>query len=73
MKRFARYAPARAGFSRCPGPSSRTPEGRYELAFEELRAVSLSSLRPASSRFEPTPGVTTDKLIHDVLATTTLE
>ena len=47
-------------------------EGRYNVAYEDIRAVSLASLRHrVILGFEAdAEGVTTDKLIHDVVTTT---
>jgi MoxR-like ATPase len=47
-------------------------EGRYNVAFEDIRAVALASLRHrVILGFEAdAEGITTDKLIHDVVTTT---
>jgi MoxR-like ATPase len=47
-------------------------EGRYNVAFEDVRAVAMPALRHrVILGFEAdAEGVTTDKLIHDVVTTT---
>jgi len=47
-------------------------EGRYNVAFDDIRAVALPALRHRLILgFEAdAEAVTTDKLIHDVVATT---
>jgi MoxR-like ATPase len=47
-------------------------EGRYNVSFDDIRAVALPALRHrVILGFEAdAEGVTTDKLIHDVVTTT---
>jgi MoxR-like ATPase len=74
IKRFARYGSSPRGMqSLILGAKVRSLlEGRYYAAFEDIRAVSLAALRHrVILGFEAdAEGVTTDKLIHDVVATT---
>ena len=77
VKRFARYGASPRGLqSLVLGAKVRALlEGRYNVAFDDIRAVSLASLRHrVILGFEAdAEGVTTDKLIHDVVATTSEE
>jgi MoxR-like ATPase len=74
VKRFARYGSSPRGLqSLVLGAKVRALlEGRYNVAFEDIRAVSLAALRHGVILgFEAdAEGVTTDKLIHDVVTTT---
>jgi MoxR-like ATPase len=74
VKRFARYGSSPRGVqSLILGAKVRALlEGRYNVAFEDIRAVALPALRHrVILGFEAdAEGVTTDKLIHDVVATT---
>ena len=74
VKRFARYGSSPRGLqSLVLGAKVRALlEGRYNVAFEDIRAVSMPALRHrVILGFEAdAEGITTDKLIHDVVATT---
>jgi MoxR-like ATPase len=74
VKRFARYGSSPRGLqSLVLGAKVRgLLEGRYNVAFEDIRAVALAALRHRIILgFEAdAEGVTTDKLIHDVVSTT---
>jgi MoxR-like ATPase len=74
VKRFARYGSSPRGLqSLVLGAKVRgLLEGRYNVAFEDIRAVALASLRHrVILGFEAdAEGITTDKLIHDVVTTT---
>jgi MoxR-like ATPase len=74
VKRFARYGSSPRGLqSLVLGAKVRALlEGRYNVAFEDIRAVSMPALRHrVILGFEAdAEGVTTDKLIRDVVATT---
>jgi MoxR-like ATPase len=74
IKRFARYGSSPRGLqSLVLGAKVRgLLEGRYNVAFDDIRAVALAALRHRIILgFEAdAEGVTTDKLIHDVVATT---
>ena len=74
VKRFARYGSSPRGVqSVVLGAKVRgLLEGRYNVAFEDVRAVALPALRHRIILgFEAdAEGVTTDKLIHDVVTTT---
>jgi len=74
VKRFARYGSSPRGLqSLVLGAKVRALlEGRYNVAFEDIRAVSMPALRHrVIMGFEAdAEGITTDKLIHDVVATT---
>ena len=74
IKRFARYGSSPRGLqSLVLGAKVRgLLEGRYNVAFEDIRAVALAALRHRIILgFEAdAEGVTTDKLIHDVVTTT---
>ena len=74
VKRFARYGSSPRGVqSLVLGAKVRALlEGRYNVAFEDVRAVSMYALRHRIILgFEAdAEGVTTDKLIHDVVTTT---
>jgi MoxR-like ATPase len=74
VKRFARYGSSPRGLqSLVLGAKVRALlEGRYNVAFEDIRAVALPALRHrVILGFEAdAEAVTTDKLIHDVVATT---
>ena len=74
IKRFARYGSSPRGLqSLVLGAKVRgLLEGRYNVAFEDIRSVALASLRHRIILgFEAdAEGVTTDKLIHDVVTTT---
>jgi MoxR-like ATPase len=74
VKRFARYGSSPRGLqSLVLGAKVRgLLEGRYNVAFDDIRAVTLAALRHRIILgFEAdAEGVTTDKLIHDVVATT---
>ena len=74
VKRFARYGSSPRGLQALVlGAKVRgLLEGRYNVAFEDIRAVALAALRHrVILGFEAdAEGVTTDKLIHDVVATT---
>jgi len=74
IKRFARYGSSPRGLqSLVLGAKVRALlEGRYNVAFEDIRAVSLPALRHRIILgFEAdAEAVTTDKLIHDVVSTT---
>jgi MoxR-like ATPase len=74
IKRFARYGSSPRGLqSLVLGAKVRgLLEGRYNVAFDDIRAVALPALRHrVILGFEAdAEGVTTDKLIHDVVTTT---
>jgi MoxR-like ATPase len=74
VKRFARYGSSPRGLqSLVLGAKVRALlEGRYNVAYEDIRAVSLAALRHrVILGFEAdAEGVTTDKLVHDVVTTT---
>jgi MoxR-like ATPase len=74
VRRFARYGSSPRGLqSLVLGAKVRALlEGRYNVAFEDIRAVSMPALRHrVILGFEAdAEGITTDKLIHDVVATT---
>jgi MoxR-like ATPase len=74
IKRFARYGSSPRGLqSLVLGAKVRgLLEGRYNVAFDDIRAVALAALRHRIILgFEAdAEGVTTDKLIHDVVTTT---
>jgi MoxR-like ATPase len=74
VKRFARYGSSPRGLQALVlGAKVRgLLEGRYNVAYEDIRAVSLAALRHRIILgFEAdAEGVTTDTLIHDVVATT---
>jgi MoxR-like ATPase len=74
IKRFARYGSSPRGLqSLVLGAKVRgLLEGRYNVAFDDIRAVALPSLRHrVILGFEAdAEGITTDKLIHDVVSTT---
>ncbi len=74
VKRFARYGSSPRGLqSLVLGAKVRALlEGRYNVAFEDIRAVAMPALRHrVILGFEAdAEGITTDKLIHDVVATT---
>jgi MoxR-like ATPase len=74
VRRFARYGSSPRGLqSLVLGAKVRALlEGRYNVAFEDVRAVSLPSLRHRIILgFEAdAEGITSDKLIHDVVSTT---
>jgi MoxR-like ATPase len=74
IKRFARYGSSPRGLqSLVLGAKVRALlEGRYNVAFEDIRAVALPALRHrVILGFEAdADGVTADKLIHDVVTTT---
>jgi MoxR-like ATPase len=74
IKRFARYGSSPRGLqSLVLGAKVRgLLEGRYNVAFEDIRSVALAALRHrVILGFEAdAEGVTTDKLIHDVVTTT---
>jgi MoxR-like ATPase len=74
IKRFARYGSSPRGLqSLVLGAKVRALlEGRYNVAFDDIRAVALPALRHRIIvGFEAdAEAVTTDKLIHDVVATT---
>src|SRR6202140_18169 len=74
IKRFARYGSSPRGLqSLVLGAKVRgLLEGRFNVAFDDIRSVALPSLRHRIILgFEAdAEGVTTDKLIHDVVATT---
>jgi MoxR-like ATPase len=74
IKRFARYGSSPRGLqSLVLGAKVRgLLEGRYNVAFDDIRAVSLASLRHRIILgFEAdAEGITTDKLIQDVVTTT---
>src|ERR1700730_4820011 len=74
IKRFARYGSSPRGLqSLVLGAKVRgLLEGRYNVAFDDIRAVALTSLRHRIILgFEAdAEGVTTDRLIHDVVTTT---
>ncbi|HEX8969542.1 MAG TPA: MoxR family ATPase [Chloroflexota bacterium] len=74
IKRFARYGSSPRGLqSLVLGAKVRgLLEGRYNVSFDDIRAVSLAALRHrVILGFEAdAEGVTTDKLIHDVVSTT---
>jgi MoxR-like ATPase len=74
VRRFARYGSSPRGLQALVlGAKVRgLLEGRYNAAFDDIRAVALASLRHRIILgFEAdAEGVTTDKLIHDVVATT---
>jgi MoxR-like ATPase len=74
VKRFARYGSSPRGLqSVVLGAKVRALlEGRYNVAFDDIRAVALPALRHRLILgFEAdAEAVTTDKLIHDVVATT---
>jgi MoxR-like ATPase len=74
IKRFARYGSSPRGLqSIVLGAKVRgLLEGRYNVAFDDIRAVTLAALRHRIILgFEAdAEGVTADKLIHDVVTTT---
>jgi MoxR-like ATPase len=74
VKRFARYGSSPRGLqSLVLGAKVRALlEGRYNVAFDDVRAVALPALRHrVILGFEAdAENVTTDRLIHDVVATT---
>jgi MoxR-like ATPase len=74
VKRFARYGSSPRGLqSLVLGAKVRALlEGRYNVAFDDIRAVALPALRHrVILGFEAdAESVTTDRLIHDVVATT---
>jgi MoxR-like ATPase len=74
VKRFARYGSSPRGLqSLVLGAKVRgLLEGRYNVAYEDIRAVALAALRHrVILGFEAdAEGVTTDKLINDVVTTT---
>jgi MoxR-like ATPase len=74
VKRFARYGSSPRGLqSLVLGAKVRALlEGRYNVAFDDIRAVALPALRHrVILGFEAdAEAVTTDKLIHDVVTTT---
>ena len=74
IKRFARYGSSPRGLqSLVLGAKVRgLLEGRYNVSFDDIRSVALASLRHRIILgFEAdAEGVTTDKLIHDVVTTT---
>jgi MoxR-like ATPase len=74
IKRFARYGSSPRGLqSLVLGAKVRALlEGRYNVSFDDVRAVALPALRHrVILGFEAdAEGVTTDRLIHDVVATT---
>jgi MoxR-like ATPase len=74
IRRFARYGSSPRGLqSLVLGAKVRALlEGRYNVAFEDVRAVSMPALRHRIILgFEAdAEGITTDKLIHDVVTTT---
>jgi MoxR-like ATPase len=74
IKRFARYGSSPRGLqSLILGAKVRALlEGRYNVAFDDVRAVAMPALRHrVILGFEAdAEGVTTDRLIHDVVATT---
>jgi MoxR-like ATPase len=74
VKRFARYGSSPRGVqSLVLGAKVRALlEGRYNVAFEDIRAVALPALRHrVILGFEAdAESITTDKLIHDVVSTT---
>jgi MoxR-like ATPase len=74
VKRFARYGSSPRGVqSLVLGAKVRgLLEGRYNVAFDDIRSVALAALRHRIILgFEAdAEGVTTDKLIHDVVSTT---
>jgi MoxR-like ATPase len=74
IKRFARYGSSPRGLqSLVLGAKVRgLLEGRYNVSFDDIRSVALSALRHrVILGFEAdAEGVTTDKLIHDVVTTT---
>jgi MoxR-like ATPase len=74
VKRFARYGSSPRGLQSlvlCAKVRGLL-EGRYNVAFDDIRAVALAALRHRIILgFEAdAEGVTTDKLIHDVVSTT---
>jgi MoxR-like ATPase len=74
IKRFARYGSSPRGLqSLVLGAKVRgLLEGRYNVAFDDIRSVALAALRHRIILgFEAdAEGITTDKLIHDVVTTT---
>jgi MoxR-like ATPase len=74
VKRFARYGSSPRGLQALVlGAKVRALlEGRYNVAFDDIRAVAMPALRHrVILGFEAdAEGITTDKLIHDVIATT---
>jgi len=74
IKRFARYGSSPRGLQSLVlgGKVRGLLEGRYNVAFEDIRAVALAALRHrVILGFEAdAEGITTDKLIHDVVTTT---
>ncbi|MDQ6672093.1 MAG: AAA family ATPase [Chloroflexota bacterium] len=74
IKRFARYGSSPRGLQALVlGAKVRgLLEGRFNVAFDDIRSVALAALRHRIILgFEAdAEGVTTDKLIHDVVATT---
>ncbi len=74
IKRFARYGSSPRGLQSLVlgGKVRGLLEGRYNVAFDDIRAVALPALRHrVIMGFEAdAEGITTDKLIHDVVTTT---
>ena len=74
IKRFARYGSSPRGLQSLVlgGKVRGLLEGRYNVAFDDVRAVALAALRHRIILgFEAdAEGITTDKLIHDVVTTT---
>jgi MoxR-like ATPase len=74
VRRFARYGSSPRGLqSLVLGAKVRSLlEGRYNVAFEDIRAVALAALRHrVILGFEAdAEGVTTDRLVHEVVSTT---
>jgi MoxR-like ATPase len=74
VKRFARYGSSPRGLQSLVlgGKVRGLLEGRYNVAFEDIRAVAPAALRHrVILGFEAdAEGITTDRLIHDVVSTT---
>jgi MoxR-like ATPase len=74
VKRFARYGSSPRGLQSLVlgGKVRGLLEGRYNVAFEDIRAVAPAALRHRIILgFEAdAEGITTDRLIHDVVSTT---
>jgi MoxR-like ATPase len=74
VKRFARYGSSPRGLQALVlgGKVRGLLEGRYNVAFEDIRAVAPAALRHRIILgFEAdAEGITTDRLIHDVVSTT---
>jgi MoxR-like ATPase len=74
VKRFARYGSSPRGLQSLVlgGKVRGLLEGRYNVAFEDVRAVAPAALRHRIILgFEAdAEGITTDRLIHDVVSTT---